>query len=162
MRSGPNSSIQPANELRVLDREAADDNAGHAAIEHARNLVARAKAAADLQPERALIGRAHAISSCWTGCLARGAIEIDDVRPFGARVGESSQRVPRVVPNRRSIFEPPLLQPHDPAAHQVHGGIDDHARKLSRNRAAGSPERSGWNCAPSQFSCRTAAAISRP
>src|SRR3954454_6238329 len=84
------------------------------------------------------------------------------MRPFRACRGELPQGLEGVGFIGGHQIEAPLLQPHDGAAHQVHGGIDDHARNACRKRDPAPADRSGWNCAPSQLSLRTTAGISPP
>ena len=78
-----------------------------------------------------------------------GAVEIDDMRPFGAGRSKLGQGLRGIGSLNRRRVEPALTQAHDLSAHQVHGGIEDHAASQAwRKRAPASPERSGWNWAP--------------
>jgi hypothetical protein len=94
-----------------------------------------------------------------------GAVQVDDVHPLGALVGEGGQAGDRIGVVLRHLVETAVHQPHALAAAKVDGGVDDHAgssRKFFRMRAPASAERSGWNWQPQRLPLRTMAGTEAP
>ena len=73
-----------------------------------------------------------------------GAVQVDDVRPLGAGGGEAAKGFGGVGGVDRCLVEAALAKAHDLAAHQVHGGEQNHESSQALRKAAPAwPERSG-------------------
>jgi hypothetical protein len=150
------------DQLGRFHRQAADHDPARAAIKQPRHLVALADAAGHLEVERGGGGEFGKKVMLAGGSGAR-AVEVDDVRPSGSGCGEFLQGVGGSRRIGSDLVELALGEADDAAAHQVDGGIDDHAlRNASRKRRPGAALFSGWNCAPHKLRWRIAAGSARP
>src|SRR5690606_23864669 len=96
--------------------------------------------------------------------LARlGAVEIDHMHPFGARVRERTELGLGFAILGHGV-KTPLREAHAAPGAQIDGGSDQHGRlkKLARMRAPAAPERSGWTRRPTTLSRAGMAANGAP
>jgi hypothetical protein len=135
-----------AQQLRILDRRAADDRPAYTALQGFVDEPARAQAAAQLDPD-ALLRRHLPDQLAVARCSIAGAVQVHQVQPPHARVGVTHEQLTRIHFVDRLGVEFALEQAHALAAAQINGGNQQHgysrAMKLASRRAPAAAERSG-------------------
>ncbi len=113
--------------IRVACRQRADQHALDARGERRLDLLGRAEAAADLQPDAAPGGQAREHGGVLGAALAvaRG-VEIDHVQPAGAGQGEAIRGLVGRLVEAGDAPVVALQQAHDAPAGEIHGRNDFH------------------------------------
>ena len=107
-----------------------------AGVEHARDLLAIAEAAGDLHLLAGVARQPGDQVVLHRAALAR-AVEVDDMGPGRARIGEALEGIGRIVGIDGRVFEQPLGKAHAAAADEVDGRIDQHDEKGLQKAFAG-------------------------
>jgi uncharacterized protein (DUF2147 family) len=110
-----------------LDRDGAEDHAGEA-LRQPASIVAMSRMPPPSWQGTSTAARIASTAPALTGAPGEGAVEIDQMQPFAARVGEGAGLRRRIVAEDGGAIHRAAQQPHALAVLQVDRGIEDHRR----------------------------------